>query len=147
MKKKILSVSALLLIMGCCSCRGQSTMRVTIDVQDGALQYTVNSGPMAADGLDALLKEVAKLDADQVILVEPTSRVSASDLVSLLQLMREAGLHNVVIRTPAKRNGVQGRITMVIDLCIGKVYGEDCKGGHDGFETNVSAPIETGRGK
>lgn len=131
-----------LLLLICTSCRGQDMIRIGFDVADGRPQYTIQSKAVTPERLVEVLGKIGKLSDSQTLVLVPAARVSASDLLGLLLTVRESGLHNVIISTPAKRNGAEGRITLAMDLYRESFYGDVGPGYRGGFETNSTEFLE-----
>jgi hypothetical protein len=142
MKKWLHVTACTLLLASCSSCRGQDFLRVGVDVENGEPQYTLQSKTVTTARLVEVLKKIGQMSQSQNVVVVPTSRVSAPELLGLLLTIRESGLHKVVISTPAKRNGVEGRITLAMDLYLESFYGDVGPGYSGGFETNSSEFLE-----
>lgn len=122
--KTLMAVTiSMFLISVCSACRGQDFFRIGLDVEDGEPRYTYFLKPVTQEKLVVGLTRIGKYHpAFGGLLVVPTDRVSASDLLGLLLTIREAGVSNVIVSTSAKRNGVEGRITIAMNMSRDVLY-------------------------
>ncbi len=123
MKTLMMTVS-LYLLCACLQCRGQHFFRLGFDVENGVPKYTFILKDVTPEGMVEKLTRIAKYHpANERLLVVTTARVSAADLLGLLLTIRECGLHNIIVSSPVERNGVEGRITIAMDVSRDVVYG------------------------
>lgn len=131
-------IGTILMVCACTSCRGQDMIRIGFDVENGTPQYTLQSKAVTAERLVEVINKLGNLSDSQALVVVPAARVSASDLLGLLLTIKESRLHNIIISAPARRAGVDGRITMAMNLHSESFYGDVAPGYSGGFETNSS---------
>ena len=140
--RSALTIMAVLFLFGTTGC-AQVMIRIGVDTKDGLPLYVINAKTVTPERLDELLIKLGKLDSSQNLVIVPTERVSAGDLLNVLLTIRDAGLTNVIVSASARRKGIAGRITIGAFLTRESLYGDvSSHAYYGGFETNSSAFVE-----
>lgn len=114
------------IIAGCLLIASPSLARV-LDVRiistNGLPQISVMSRSVSREEMNALLGKIAALDKDQLVYVIVDNKVPAASLVEIIHDIQIAGLHNLVLMSPAKRDGKEGVYQITVDATKRKFGG------------------------
>lgn len=119
------------------------TVRIFIGVANEEPSYSVNSRDVDRKTLTLLVKKLGTLDTNQLIAIVADRTVAVPDFMDVLLEVHTAGLHNVVLSSPASRDGQLGQITLSATMTNRPLYG-DVVGRQEsgGFQTNETEFIQ-----